>query len=68
MTTLVPYRFKTALKTSCFVVVPGNPSVEAASKAFYNVCFFYWVVGKAHFGLLNNEGLTLRPFPKEEQH
>ncbi len=19
------------------------------SKTFYNVCFFYWVVGKAHF-------------------
>lgn len=47
-------------KTSCFVVTPGNPAVNPASKVFYNVWFFYRVVGKAHFGINRLFGKSMK--------
>ena len=31
---LVPYRFRTSIKNKLFSVIPGNPTVDAAGKAF----------------------------------
>jgi hypothetical protein len=46
----VPYGFETAIKNKLFCCHSRNSFIEAVSKAFYNVWFFYWVMGKAHCG------------------
>ena len=52
---------KIPIRSSYFGVTPGTPSVEAASKAFYNVWFFYWVAGKAYFGHGSRSSFAINP-------